>query len=284
MQIVRASTEMGPRIWQIRNLALREGCRQVYDAEALRLFTPDEMPNGLLRHIRQHDFFVALDRPGGEPVATGFLDIEHHAVEAIFTLPAWQGKGLAGQIMDRIKLAASRRGIATLTLSATPNAVSFYQRHGFVIVRAGQYFSPSAQRNLDCVEMRWSRDISEHLQELEQRLLDAGAQGDREAANLLLAGSFSEIGSSGRVFDKHQVLSAFGANTGRPARYHWQLTDFSARPLAEGLYQARYGVTRRDADGQRENRSLRSSLWQLTDRRWQMIFHQGTPQAPTDAG
>ncbi len=85
--------------------------------------------------------------------ATGFLDLHNGSVEAIFTLPACNGKGYASAIMQAIIDEARQRGFKQLTLAATPNASSFYQRHGFHVVRDALYPSALAQADLACVEM-----------------------------------------------------------------------------------------------------------------------------------
>ena len=147
----RAAPEEAQALWRIRNLAIRAGCREAYGAAAVRAWTPDEMPVGYIRAISQNPFFV-VDEPGF-PVATGFLDVKAQSVEAIFTLPDYMGNGYATQILAAIKSEALARGITTLTLSATPNAVTFYQRRGFTLVKETLYHSALAG-DLLCVEMR----------------------------------------------------------------------------------------------------------------------------------
>ena len=149
--IRRARPEEARALWQIRNLAIRAGCRASYGEEKVMAWTPDKMPGGYLQAIVQHPFFVA-DAPGF-PVATGFLDSEKHSVEAIFTLPDHMGKGYATQILTAIKNEALSRGSTTLTLSSTPDAMTFYQRHGFTLLRESVYHSALAG-DLLCMEMQ----------------------------------------------------------------------------------------------------------------------------------
>ncbi len=148
-----ARPEEARALWRIRNLAIRAGCRASYGEEKVMAWTPDEMPVGYVRAIIQHPFFVA-DAPGF-PVATGFLDLKMHSVEAIFTLPEYMGNGYASQILSAIKTEALSRGITTLTLSSTPDAMTFYQRHGFTLLRETVYPSTLAG-DLLCMEMQAS--------------------------------------------------------------------------------------------------------------------------------
>lgn len=89
------------------------------------------------------------------PCACGYLNLVTGHVEAIFTLPEYQGKGLASSIINAIKQQSRNLGMTQLTLSSTPNAVGFYQKQGFTIVSKGKYFSKSVQSDLDCFEMIW---------------------------------------------------------------------------------------------------------------------------------
>ncbi|HKS34645.1 MAG TPA: GNAT family N-acetyltransferase [Enterobacteriaceae bacterium] len=152
MQVRLARPDEAEKLWDIRNQAIRHGCRDSYGEEAIRNWTPDTMPEGYRRAIAANPFFV-IDGPSGQPVATGFLDLTEGSVEAIFTLPECHGQGLAGRIMQAIKQEARERGYAQLTLASTPNAVGFYQRQGFSVTKEGLYPSALAQTSLRCVEM-----------------------------------------------------------------------------------------------------------------------------------
>ncbi|KHJ68427.1 GCN5 family acetyltransferase [Pantoea rodasii] len=139
-------------LWRIRNLAIRHGCQSVYPAEVITAWTPDALPAGYFEAIKGNPFFV-IDDPEHGVAATGFLDLRSGSVEAIFTLPACNGKGYASAIMTAIIHEARQRGFKQLTLAATPNASGFYLRHGFSTVREALYPSALAKADLPCVEM-----------------------------------------------------------------------------------------------------------------------------------
>ncbi|WP_413722919.1 GNAT family N-acetyltransferase [Sodalis sp. RH24] len=153
MELRLARAQEAQALWLIRNQAVRAGCVGVYDADTIMAFTPDIMPAGFVACITQNLFFVIAATAAGGPVATGFLDVKRASVEAIFTLPAYQGRGYAARILARIISEAKTRGLTRLTLASTPNAVQFYRRRGFSILGEGQYYSASAQRYLSCVDM-----------------------------------------------------------------------------------------------------------------------------------
>lgn len=152
MKIRLARPDEAEECWNIRNQAIRHGCKNSYDSAVITAWTPDSMPASYKDVIADNPFFV-VDGPDEKPVATGFLDLASGSVEAVFTLPRYTGKGLAGQIIDAIKNEARKRAFAQLTLSSTPNAQSFYEKHGFRMVRESLYPSSLAQAELRCIEM-----------------------------------------------------------------------------------------------------------------------------------
>lgn len=162
MQVRLAVPDEAETVWQIRNQAIRHGCKTVYSAAVIAAWTPDAMPESQRTVIARYPFYVAVT-PAQEIVATGFLDLDSASVEAIFTLPAWQGKGLATQILQAIKHEAQDRGFSQLMLASTPNACGFYQRQGFTVVRESVYSSALAGTGLACVEMQCQLSASEAL-------------------------------------------------------------------------------------------------------------------------
>ncbi|WP_375713955.1 GNAT family N-acetyltransferase [Klebsiella pneumoniae] len=94
-----------------------------------------------------------ITAPDGRLLATGYLDLSTGSIEAVFTLPQYTGKGLGSQIIEAIKSEARGRGFEQLTLSSTPNAQTFYEKHGFKLMQESMYPSALAQAELRCMEM-----------------------------------------------------------------------------------------------------------------------------------
>ena len=55
------------------------------------------------------------------------------------------------------------------------------------------------------------------------------------------------------------------------------ISDFKALSLARETVLVTYRITRQALPHEPQNQSLRSSIWQRIDRRWQLVFHQATP-------
>jgi hypothetical protein len=121
-----------------------------------------------------------------------------------------------------------------------------------------------------------SADISieVHLRTLEEELLQPDVRKTPTRLDALLAEEFIEFGSSGRVFNKQQIINTLTAES--PVRL--SLNDFKALPLGPDVVLTTYRAVRYGAPGEQPVYSLRSSVWRMLDGRWQIVFHQGTPQ------
>ncbi|MCC7635078.1 DUF4440 domain-containing protein [Stenotrophomonas rhizophila] len=117
--------------------------------------------------------------------------------------------------------------------------------------------------------------LFDHLVGLERALHDPAVRADAVQLAALLDVDFSEIGSSGSVFDRAAALAQI---PGERAGVGIESEAFSVTALAPGLAQVRYRSWY-VIDGVRQRAVLRSSLWRLQAQAWRMLFHQGTPEA-----
>ena len=99
--------------WNIRNQAIRYGCKNSYDDAIIEAWTPEKMPESYMNVIVANPFFVVA--ADGRLLATGYLDLSTGSIEAVFTLPRYTGKGLGSQIIEAIKSEARERGFEQLT-------------------------------------------------------------------------------------------------------------------------------------------------------------------------
>ncbi|HGW3767402.1 TPA: N-acetyltransferase family protein [Enterobacter cloacae] len=155
MTLRKAHPQEAEILWNIRNQAIRHGCKISYDADVIARWTPDDMPEHYRQMVAENPFYVVEDEKG-DIAATGYLDLETHNIEAVFTLPAASGKGLATQIIEALKSEARTRGITRLMLSSTPNAHAFYQKLGFVTMGENYHYSRMADAQLRCFDMAFN--------------------------------------------------------------------------------------------------------------------------------
>lgn len=111
--------------------------------------------------------------------------------------------------------------------------------------------------------MRISGQRTNEFFELETALHKKNLRNSPEAVAKLLADEFMEFGSSGRVFDKTTIIEMLKNEI---TDLQVTVANFDARELTQGVVLVTYHTSN----------SLRSSIWQLMDGRWQMVFHQGT--------
>lgn len=88
----------------------------------------------------------------------------------------------------------------------------------------------------------------------------------------LLAEGFVEFGSSGRVYSRDEIIEALR----HESPMQRSLTHFKTLVLAPDVVLVTYRAVRQSGHVTPPESSLRSSIWQRIDGRWQMMFHQGT--------
>lgn len=107
-----------------------------------------------------------------------------------------------------------------------------------------------------------------HLRRLEESLLRPDIRKS-ELASQLLAESFVEFGSSGRQYDKAQVIASLRSESPVTITAH----EFKVSRLGSNVALVTY---RACLNTEPLVHTLRSSIWQQHEGEWQMIFHQGT--------
>jgi len=110
---------------------------------------------------------------------------------------------------------------------------------------------------------RWQAE----LHDLEMEVLSPETRGDPRRMGELLRDDFIEFGSSGRVYQKSMLIEMLTHE--QHARV--LIRDFAVREIADQAALVTYRTV-----GQAGQEARRSSVWVRTERRWQMVFHQGT--------
>ncbi len=116
-------------------------------------------------------------------------------------------------------------------------------------------------------------EVKDTLLTLEQKLLAPELRQNAQAASDLFDDDFLEIGQTGRTFTKKQILQFMEAEKNDDQL--WSIEKFCVRQLAPTIALATYRI--------RENGSLRSSVWRRSDKKWTIVFHQGTPSPEESA-
>lgn len=112
-----------------------------------------------------------------------------------------------------------------------------------------------------------SSTLKEQLLQLEKKLLEPEIRLSKDELSNLLADSFFEFGSSGKVLYKDENIGEMSLSI-----VQMKLSDFEIHPMSEEIVLTTYRIY----NEMKNEHSLRSSIWKLIDGRWKMHFHQGT--------
>jgi hypothetical protein len=115
-------------------------------------------------------------------------------------------------------------------------------------------------------------DVTELIKALELELLQPEVRKSKERLNELIADNFLEIGSSGKSYNKQDIINEL------PEEEETKFTvkDFNTIEISPDTILATYQAEKEVSDINGNILSSRSSIWQNKNGDWQMIFHQGT--------
>jgi hypothetical protein len=125
--------------------------------------------------------------------------------------------------------------------------------------------------------------LTTYLEGLEEFLFDPVERRDVASVSSLLAEDFREVGNSGRIYNKLDILAEL--STEQPV---WiTISDFTCDLVAPAVALVTYKSVS-NHDDRPSTQSIRSSVWVQRplpafgtngtgrEMRWQMLFHQGT--------
>ena len=115
-----------------------------------------------------------------------------------------------------------------------------------------------------------AKALHQLIYNLELTLLDSSVRKSAQQLDLLLADDFMEIGSSGKFYNKTDVMAALLNESSTP---YSSLKNFKTQEIASNVILATYEIK---MNGQN---TLRSSIWKKFGNNWLMLFHQGTKAA-----
>ena len=106
--------------------------------------------------------------------------------------------------------------------------------------------------------------------ERELALLTPEVRGVADQLEELLDPDFEEIGKSGRLWTRSEMIAALVADTATE-QHSISFSDMNGRMVGRGFVLLTY-VT--EVEGRR---ARRSSLWRQSTKEWRVLHHQGTP-------
>lgn len=134
MFIQRMTTEAElADLWSLRTRAVRIGCASHYPPEIIATWSAAPPPATLPLLVRGGGGIVAEEE--GRALGYAVLDVDTGEVDAVFVDPAAHGRGVGRALLQSLEAMAREAGLDRLFLSASLNAVAFYERAGFRALR-----------------------------------------------------------------------------------------------------------------------------------------------------
>ena len=137
MKLRQARGDEIPALWKLRTNAVAHACAAHYAPEVLAAWLASPAPASLHQLVARGGGTVVTE--DGQLLGYAVLDADSGEVEAVFVDPAWHGRGIGRILLDALEADARAAGIEHLFLSASLNAVPFYERAGFIAVREELY-------------------------------------------------------------------------------------------------------------------------------------------------
>ncbi|MGH8080410.1 MAG: GNAT family N-acetyltransferase [Lysobacter sp.] len=153
-----ARPDEAARLWALRTRAVRATCVSHYAAATVEVWSASPLPSSYARMIVAGG--AVLIEADGELLGYGIVDLDSAdpdsaEVEAMFVAPEQSGRGLGARLMRELDAIARARGLSTLVVASSLNAVPFYRAAGFSTIGEAEYAHPSGVA-LACVHMRKS--------------------------------------------------------------------------------------------------------------------------------
>lgn len=126
-----------PTLWELRTRAVRHGCAAHYPAAVVDAWCAVPAPASLPILVQAGGAVVAEEE--GRIVGYAVLNLDSGEINAAFVEPGHQRRGIALQLLQQLESMAQARGLPRLFLSASLNAVPFYERAGFLALREELY-------------------------------------------------------------------------------------------------------------------------------------------------
>lgn len=148
--IRRATDDDRQAIWTVHVRAIRETCSHSYSADQVASWAGLLSPDSYVTVVRERFLVVAEDADG--IAGFGQLNQASGEVDAVYVLPERQREGTGAALLRSLEDAARAAGLKRLHLSATLNAVPFYERAGYIGEGSTVHRLPTGVE-LECLRM-----------------------------------------------------------------------------------------------------------------------------------
>jgi GNAT superfamily N-acetyltransferase len=143
IRIRRATLADRTAIHAVHTASIRELCSTHYSADEIARWAGFLAPEHYTAVIEDATRRIVVAEIRGEIVGFGQANLAEGEIEAVYVRPDNAGTGIGRSILRYFEDLAIDAKLPSLRLTATLNAVPFYQRQGFALVAQGQHHHPS---------------------------------------------------------------------------------------------------------------------------------------------
>lgn len=145
LAIRRARQEDKEAIWRVHRSAIRGTCASHYSPEVIEIWAGGLRSEKYAEAIEHYDFFVAEE----DDVIVGFGELgpAAGAIQGLYVSSDVKGRGVGWKLLCTLEERAHAYGLKSLRLTASLNAVAFYERAGFrAVEELTETISPGVER------------------------------------------------------------------------------------------------------------------------------------------
>jgi len=129
MRLRQATAADVPAMVDLHGRAVREVCAREYAPEQIEEWLANPREENIGRHVATGLVYVCVDDGGA---VVGFAERRGESIATLYVDPRHHGHGVGSMLLQRLEEDARAEGLTELTTHSTTNAVTFYERHGFV--------------------------------------------------------------------------------------------------------------------------------------------------------
>ena len=129
MRLRQATAADVPAMVDLHGRAVREVCAREYAPEQIEAWLGKPRGKRFAESVAAGLMHVCVDDGGA---VVGFGKRRGESISALYVDPRHHGQGIGAMLLQRLVEDARAEGLTELTTHSTTNAVTFYERHGFV--------------------------------------------------------------------------------------------------------------------------------------------------------
>jgi ribosomal protein S18 acetylase RimI-like enzyme len=130
-KIRKARPDDVQQVHDVHSVAIRTGAASAYDPEVVEVWVDAFNPENFPANIERMEFYV-VELQGGRIGAFLAFDPNTAEIDSVYVAPWGGGLGLGSFLLGFAEEKGRLAGLDTMWLDASLNAVSFYQKYGWV--------------------------------------------------------------------------------------------------------------------------------------------------------